>query len=128
MNYATIEKELLAVELSFDKFHFYLIGLKVIVYTDHSALKYLLAKNDAIMRLLRWILLLQKFNFEIKDKKSRKNLLANHYSWIEPKDRDDEPLKLINEILLDEYLMSIHTVLWYANIVNYFVQKFYLLG
>lgn len=74
MNYDTIEKELLAVELTFDRFYSSLIGLKVIVYTDHSALKYLLAKNDATTRLFRWILLLQEFSLEIKEKNEYKKL------------------------------------------------------
>nr|GEU81000.1 reverse transcriptase domain-containing protein [Tanacetum cinerariifolium] len=55
-NYTTIEKELLAV-VSFDKFRSYLV-LQTIVYTDHAALKYLFAKQDAKPRLIRWILLL----------------------------------------------------------------------
>ena len=65
LNYATTEKELLAVVFAFDKFRSYLIGSKIIVYTDHSALKYFLAKKDAKPRLLRWILLLQEFDLEI---------------------------------------------------------------
>ena len=47
LNYATTEKELLAVVLAIDKFRSYLVGSKVIVYTDHAALKYLLTKEDA---------------------------------------------------------------------------------
>ena len=58
LNYATIEKELLAVVFAIDKFRSYLVGAKVIVYTDHAALKYLLTKKDAKPRLIRWILLL----------------------------------------------------------------------
>ncbi|XP_070049757.1 uncharacterized protein [Nicotiana tomentosiformis] len=57
LNYATTEKELLAVVFAFDKFRPYLIGTKVTVFTDHAALKYLLAKKDTRPRLLRWILL-----------------------------------------------------------------------
>ena len=49
-----------------DKFRSYLVGAKVIVYSDHAALKYLLTKKDAKPRLIRWILLLQEFNLEIK--------------------------------------------------------------
>ena len=64
LNYATIEKELLAVVFAIDKFRSYLVGTKVIVYTDHAALKYLLTKKDAKPRLIRWILLLQEFDFE----------------------------------------------------------------
>jgi len=69
LNYATTEKELLAVVFAIDKFRSYLVGTKIIVYTDHAALKYLLTKKDAKPRLLRWILLLQEFDLEIKDKK-----------------------------------------------------------
>ena len=58
LNYATTEKELLAVVFAIDKFRSYLVGAKVIVYTDHAALKYLLTKKDAKPRLIRWILLL----------------------------------------------------------------------
>nr|GFC11693.1 DNA-directed DNA polymerase [Tanacetum cinerariifolium] len=58
-NYTTTEKEMLAVVYAFKKFRSYLIMNKSIVYTDHSALKYLFAKKDAKARLLRWILLLQ---------------------------------------------------------------------
>ncbi|GKA37869.1 reverse transcriptase domain-containing protein [Tanacetum coccineum] len=44
-HYTTTEKELLAVVFSFDKFRQYLILSKTIVYTDHSALKYLIKKG-----------------------------------------------------------------------------------
>ncbi|GJR60320.1 reverse transcriptase domain-containing protein [Tanacetum coccineum] len=68
-HYTTTEKELLAVAYAFEKFRPYLVLSKTIVYTDHSALKYLLAKQDAKPRLLRWILLLQEFDVIIRDKK-----------------------------------------------------------
>ncbi|GKC21066.1 reverse transcriptase domain-containing protein, partial [Tanacetum coccineum] len=57
-HYTTTEKELLAVVYDFEKLRPYLVLSKTIVYTDHSALKYLLAKQDAKPRLLWWILLL----------------------------------------------------------------------
>nr|GEZ42043.1 reverse transcriptase domain-containing protein [Tanacetum cinerariifolium] len=63
-NYTTTEKEMLAVVYAFEKFRSYLIMNKSIVYTDHSDLKYLFAKKDAKARLLRWILLLQEFDFK----------------------------------------------------------------
>ncbi|CAM8981073.1 unnamed protein product [Rhodiola kirilowii] len=69
MNYTTIEKELLAVVYAFEKFRPYLVATKTIVYTDHAAIKYLMAKKDAKPRLIRWVLLLQEFNIEIRDKK-----------------------------------------------------------
>ena len=52
-NYTTTEKELLAVVYAFDKFRSYLIGSKIVVYTDHAALKYLMSKQDAKPRLIR---------------------------------------------------------------------------
>jgi hypothetical protein len=74
LNYATTEKELLAVVFAFEKFRSYIVNLKVIAYTDHAAIKYLLAKKDAKPRLIRWILLLQEFDVEIHDKKRWKML------------------------------------------------------
>nr|GEV92206.1 reverse transcriptase domain-containing protein [Tanacetum cinerariifolium] len=65
-NYPTTEKEMLALVYAFKKFRSYLIMNKSIVYTDHSALKYLFAKKDSKTRLLRWVLLLQEFKFKIK--------------------------------------------------------------
>nr|GFB53447.1 reverse transcriptase domain-containing protein [Tanacetum cinerariifolium] len=78
-NYTTTEKEMLAVVYAFEKFRSYIIMNKSIVYTDHSALKYLFAKKDAKARLLRWILLLQEFDFKVIDtpKRSTKPFLSN---------------------------------------------------
>nr|GEZ91585.1 reverse transcriptase domain-containing protein [Tanacetum cinerariifolium] len=79
-NYTTTEKEMLAVVYAFEKFWSYLIMNKSIVYTDHSALKYLFAKKDAKARLLRWVLLLQEFDFKVLDMKGAENLAADHLS------------------------------------------------
>ena len=64
----------------FEKFQPYLIGNKVIVHTDHFAIKYLMTKKDVKSRLIRWVLLLQEFDLETKDKKETENLVANHLS------------------------------------------------
>nr|GEX04408.1 reverse transcriptase domain-containing protein [Tanacetum cinerariifolium] len=82
-NYTTTEKEMLAVVYAFEKFHSYLIMNKSVVYTDHSALKYLFAKKDAKARLLRWILLLQEFNFKVIDTRGAENYAADHLSRLE---------------------------------------------
>jgi len=69
LNYSTTEEEFLAVVFALEKFRSYLIGSQIIVYTDHAALKYLLTKKNAKARLIRWILLLQEFDLQIRDKK-----------------------------------------------------------
>jgi hypothetical protein len=69
LNYATMEKELLAVVFAIEKFRSYLVVTKVIVYTDHAALKYLLTKKDAKPHLIQWILILQEFDLYIRDKR-----------------------------------------------------------
>nr|GEY88188.1 reverse transcriptase domain-containing protein [Tanacetum cinerariifolium] len=82
-NYTTTEKEILAVVYAFEKFRSYLIMNKRIVYTDHSALKYLFSKKDAKARLLRWILLLQEFDFKVIDTRGAENYAAGHLSRLE---------------------------------------------
>lgn len=69
INYTTTEKELLAVVFTYEKFRSYIVNSKVIVYTDHAAIQYLLSKKDAKPCLIHWILLLQEFVAEIRDKK-----------------------------------------------------------
>ena len=122
LNYATTEKELLAIVFAFDKFRPYLIGNKVVVHTDHSAIKYLMTKKDAKPRLIRWVLLLQEFDVEIKDKKGNENLVADHLSRLEGT-RDDVP---VNDEFPDEKLFAIEDkreVPWFADYVNYLVAK-----
>ena len=115
-NYTTIEKELLAVVFALDKFRSYLLGSKVIIYSDHAALRYLLTKKEAKPHLLRWILLLQEFDVEIRDKKGFENVVADHLSRITI--LEGEP---IQETFPDEQLLAVsHTHLpWFADIVNF---------
>lgn len=58
INYATTVKELLVVVFAIYKLCSYLVGSKIIVYTDHATIKYLLRKKDVNPRFIRWILLL----------------------------------------------------------------------
>ncbi|CAN6547390.1 unnamed protein product [Malus baccata var. baccata] len=106
LNYSTTEKELLAVVFALDKFRSYLIGTKVIVFTDHAALKYLLTKKEAKPRLIRWILLLQEFDIEIRDKKGSENVVADHLSRMV----HNEEFVPILETFPDEQLLSIKWV------------------
>nr|GEU34735.1 reverse transcriptase domain-containing protein [Tanacetum cinerariifolium] len=95
--YTTTEKEMLVVVYAFENFRPYLILSKSIVYTDHSALKYLLSKQDAKSRLIRWVLLLQEFDIIIRDKKGTKNLTEDHLSRLENPHKDEFENKDINE-------------------------------
>nr|GEU82303.1 reverse transcriptase domain-containing protein [Tanacetum cinerariifolium] len=106
-NYMTTKKEMLAVVYAFEKFHSYLIMNKSIVYTDYSALKYLFSKKDAKARLLRWILLLQEFDFKVIDTKGAENYAADHLSRLknpyenvfDPKEINETfPLETLNKV------------------------------
>nr|GEY53484.1 reverse transcriptase domain-containing protein [Tanacetum cinerariifolium] len=79
-NNTTTEKEMLAVVYAFEKIWFYLIMNKSIVYTDHSALKYLFPKKASKARLLHWVLILQEFTYKVIDTKGAENLAADHLS------------------------------------------------
>ncbi|GJX09504.1 reverse transcriptase domain-containing protein [Tanacetum coccineum] len=107
-HYTTTEKELLAVVYAFEKFWPYLVLSKTIVYTDHSALKYLLAKQDAKPRLLRWILLLQEFDVIIRDKKGAENLAADHLSRLENPHQDVLREQGNNQNFLSRHLPTIY--------------------
>ncbi|GKB25612.1 reverse transcriptase domain-containing protein [Tanacetum coccineum] len=131
-HYTTTEKELLAVVYDFEKLRPYLVLSKTIVYTDHSALKYILAKQGAKPRLLWWILLLQEFDVIIRDKKGAENLAANHLSRLENPHQGDLEKKEINETFPLETLRMItfhgdSSTPWFADIANYHAGNFVLL-
>jgi hypothetical protein len=108
LNYSTTKKELLAVVFALDKFRSYLLGYKVLIYSDHVALKYFLSKKDAKSHLIRWILLLQEFDNEIWDKKGSENVVANHLSRLVVDFNED--VVLIAETFPDEQLMHISQI------------------
>ncbi|GJT95398.1 reverse transcriptase domain-containing protein [Tanacetum coccineum] len=119
--YTVTEKELMVVVFAFDKFRSYLILSKTIVHTDHSALKHLFKKQDAKPRLIRWILLLQEFDIEIKDRKGTKNVAADHLSRIENNEISDD--SEVDDNFHGETLMEINTKdePWFADFANYLV-------
>ncbi|CAN6579260.1 unnamed protein product [Malus baccata var. baccata] len=113
LNYSTTEKELLAVVFALDKFQSYLIGTKVIIYTDHAVLKYLLTKKEAKPRLIRWMLLLQEFDIEIRDKKGSENVVADHLSRMVHEEHEHNVP--IPETFPDEQLLSIELLITFQN-------------
>nr|GEY21476.1 reverse transcriptase domain-containing protein [Tanacetum cinerariifolium] len=131
-NYTTTENEMLAVVYAFEKFRSYLIMNKSIVYTDHSALKYLFSKKDAKARLLRWILLLQEFDFKVIDTKGAENYAADHLSRLKnPHENVFDP-KGINETFPLETLNKVahhdQSTPWFAVFANYHAGKFIIKG
>ncbi|GJX47578.1 reverse transcriptase domain-containing protein, partial [Tanacetum coccineum] len=107
-NYTTTEKEMLAVVYAFEKFRSYLIMNKSVVYTDHSALKYLFNKKDAKARLLRWVLLLQEFDFSLIDTKGAENYPLETLNMVTSHDDQNTP--------------------WFADFANYHAGNFLVKG
>jgi hypothetical protein len=82
LNYTVTDKEFLAVIHAIDKFCHYITGSTVIMYIDHSAIKYLANKPITNEQVTRWLLLLQEFNVTIKDQPRRENLAADFLSRV----------------------------------------------
>ena len=118
LNYSTTKKE--AVIFALDKFRSYLIGTKVIVFFDHATLRYLMNKKDSKPRLIRWILLMQEFDLEIKDKQGANNVVADNLSWLVS---EECSIPLRDHFLNEQILAMADSTPWYANIVNYLVTK-----
>nr|GEY80453.1 reverse transcriptase domain-containing protein [Tanacetum cinerariifolium] len=132
-NYTATEKEMLDVVYAFEKFWSYHILNKSIVYTDHSALKYLFAKKDSKARLLRLVLLLQEFKFKVIDTKGAKNLAANRLSRLKNPHQNMLDPKEINESLPLETLSMVSfcgnsSTLWFADFANCHAENFVVKG
>nr|GEZ28182.1 reverse transcriptase domain-containing protein [Tanacetum cinerariifolium] len=131
-NYTTTEKEMLAVVYAFKKFCSYLIMNKSIVYTYHFALKYLFAKKDTKARLLRWILLVQEFDFKVIDTRGAENYAADHLSHLEnPYENVFDP-KEINETFplesLNKFAYKDPSTPWFVDLANYHAGNFIIKG
>ena len=89
------------------------------MFTNHAALKYLLKKEESKPRLIRWMLWLEEFDLEIRDRSKAQNLGADHLSRIERSDDDASPIQddFPNESLLT--LSASFPSPWFSNIVNY---------
>ena len=100
-----------------DKFRAYLVGSDIIIFTYHSTLKYLLIKQNAKARLIRWVLMLQDLNLQIRDKKGVKNVVADHLSRLTIAHNTHNPP--INDEFPEESLLLVENTPWYAHIANY---------
>src|SRR4051812_39560159 len=124
-NYSTTEKELLAVVFACDKLRQYIIDSKVIIHTDHAAIKYLMQNKDAKPRLITWVLLLQEFDFQIVDRKGADNPVADNLSRMEDILHDPIP---VNDSYPDEQLVVVkvqfHSDPWFADYADFIVAKF----
>ncbi|RDX86790.1 Retrovirus-related Pol polyprotein, partial [Mucuna pruriens] len=99
-----------------DKFRSYLLGSKIIVFSDHATLRFLLKNPNAKPRLIWWMLLLQEFNIEIKGKKGAENFVVDHLRRIE---RESDPMPIRDEFP-NEQLLHINTPTpWFADIYNF---------
>ncbi|XP_070022118.1 uncharacterized protein [Nicotiana sylvestris] len=109
VNYTVTKKECLG-----------LMGAKVIVHTDHAALRYLMTKKNSKARLMRWVLLFQEFDLEIVDRKGCKYQVADHFPRLEDEGRPRDGLR-INDSFLDEQLLSVsvNSMPWFADVANF---------
>ena len=98
-----------------------MVGSDIIIFTDHSALKYLLTKQNAKARPIRWVLLLQEFNLQIRDKKGVENVGANHLSRLTIAHNTHNPS--INDEFPKESLLLVENTPWYAHIANYLATE-----
>nr|GEU84030.1 reverse transcriptase domain-containing protein [Tanacetum cinerariifolium] len=132
-NYITTKKEMLAVVYAFETFRSYLILNKSIMYTNHSALKYLFAKKDSKARFLCWVLFLKEFTFKVIDTKGAKNLAADHLSRLENPHQNVLKPKEINESFPLETLNLVSTrgnssTPWFDDFANYHAWNFIVKG
>ena len=84
------------------------MGSHVIIHIDHFAIKYLMAKKNAKPRLIKWVLLLQEFDLETKDKKGSDNVITNHLSRLEKTIEEEKEIEIVENFPYE-----------YADIVNY---------
>ena len=110
---------MLLMAFACEKFKPYILGSHVIIHIDYAAIKYLMEKKDSKPRLIKWILLLQEFDLEIKDKKGSDNVIADYLSRLEKPTEEEKGIE-IEEQFPDKQLFLLPVKLpWYADIVNY---------
>ena len=78
-----------------------------------------MAKKDVKPRLTRWVLLLQEFDLEIKDKKGSDNVIADHLSRMEKTIEEENKIEIVENFPDKKLFLLSVQVPWYADIVNY---------
>jgi len=110
------EKEFLVVIYAINKFRHYITGYPVVLYTDHSAMKYLANKPITNGRVRRWLIIFQEFDITIKNRPGKENLVANFLSRVP---RIDDTVE-IEDQFPDEHLFVVTVKTpWYADVANY---------
>ena len=110
---------MLAMVFAYEKFKPCILGSHVIIHTDHAAIRYLMAKKDAKLRLIIRVLLLQEFALEIKDKKGNDNVIADHLSRLEKTIEEEKESELEENFPNESLFVLVVRTPWYADIVNY---------
>ena len=118
-NYSTTEKEMLTMVFACEKCRPYILGSHVFIHTDHEAIKYFMAKKEAKPRLIIWVLLLQEFDMEIKDKKGFDNVIADHLSRVVITTLIEEETKVVENFPDEQLFQLSFQSPWYADIVNF---------
>eukprot|EP00253_Pinus_taeda_P033154 PITA_33154 len=116
LNYTVTEREFLAMIHAINKFRHYITGYPVILFTDHSDLRYLANKPITNGRITRWLILLQEFDITIKDQPGKENPVADFLSRM-PKPID---AAIVEDQFPDEHLFVVAVKTpWYADVANF---------
>ena len=99
------------------------MGSHVIIHTDHATIKYLMTKKEAKPRLVRWVLLLQEFDLEIKDKKGSDNVIADHLSRVEKTTIKGKGTELAENFPNEQLFQLSFQLPWYVDIVNFLAYR-----
>ena len=94
-----------------EKFRPYILGSHIIIHTDHAAIKYLMANKEVKPRLIRWVLLLQEFDLEIKNKKGCDNVIVDHLSRVEKTTVKEEEKEVAKNFQMSSYFSCLFNYL-----------------